>query len=617
MDHNAQFVEAQREFLSLDPLLTLLVDITEQPIQRLIENLSDTKIADRDFPARSGPKVDIIRLRSSQLRSLSQKMLGLIQRTMVLEVHIAKLRGELTVETSRKRYRQFVDSLSKEDIRRKICAEYPVLVQSCVDQADASVKFFREVMERVCWDWEEICLKFGIDRSSTLIDLVPGSGDSHNGGKSVCVLTFSDHRQLIYKPRSLKVDLSFQNLLEWFNVNGFELQHRTIKIVDKVDYGWTEFVSSYPCLNESDQALFYERLGQLLAIMYLTGTTDQHFENIVAAGEHPVSVDLETVFKPLLTSKRHTIADDVALSILADSVISVGILPAAVGDQAFDVSGIGRGGVTPFKVPSIEFRETDQIRVGRKQQYVKALNNVPSSVHGTLSGTDKGRIMVGFNNACRIAMEFKEALCCDDGPVSNFEGARVRIVLRSSLYYASLLSESTHPTLQRSSSRKERFYDDLWAESKFKAHLEKVCISERSQLLKGDIPYFSMEVDDLKLRGGDGTIIEGIVDKSGLDLTYDRIEFADEISVKRQSSFVRMALAIPAESRPLQSEFSFLSQAVHVGDILAQQMIEKDDTISWHSLNLSSEDSSKATYRIGIVGSDLYEGLAGTTLFFL
>ena len=43
---------------------------------------------------------------------------------------------------------------------------------------------------------------------------------------------------------------------------------------------------------------FYRRAGHLLCLMYVSSSTDFHDENLVACGEFPVPIDLETVFNP-------------------------------------------------------------------------------------------------------------------------------------------------------------------------------------------------------------------------------------------------------------------------------------------------------------------------------
>ena len=43
---------------------------------------------------------------------------------------------------------------------------------------------------------------------------------------------------------------------------------------------------------------FYHRQGALLALLYVLDGTDMHYENLIAVGEQPVLVDVETLFHP-------------------------------------------------------------------------------------------------------------------------------------------------------------------------------------------------------------------------------------------------------------------------------------------------------------------------------
>ena len=40
--------------------------------------------------------------------------------------------------------------------------------------------------------------------------------------------------------------------------------------------------------------IFYIRFGEILALSYILNATDLHMENLIAYGEYPVIIDLET-----------------------------------------------------------------------------------------------------------------------------------------------------------------------------------------------------------------------------------------------------------------------------------------------------------------------------------
>ena len=43
---------------------------------------------------------------------------------------------------------------------------------------------------------------------------------------------------------------------------------------------------------------YFNRCGQLVAVLYLTRTNDIHHENLIASGDQPVLIDTDTLFYP-------------------------------------------------------------------------------------------------------------------------------------------------------------------------------------------------------------------------------------------------------------------------------------------------------------------------------
>ncbi|CAM5724428.1 hypothetical protein SANTM175S_04328 [Streptomyces antimycoticus] len=62
-------------------------------------------------------------------------------------------------------------------------------------------------------------------------------------------------------------------------------------------------MTARPCAAAPDAAGFYWRTGALLALVHALRGTDFHHENIIAAGEHPVLVDLEALLHPTAPGK--------------------------------------------------------------------------------------------------------------------------------------------------------------------------------------------------------------------------------------------------------------------------------------------------------------------------
>ncbi len=96
------------------------------------------------------------------------------------------------------------------------------------------------------------------------------------------------------------------------------------------DYTVEEYIEATPCENEDQIMRYYERLGQLIAITFLLSGNDFHKENIVANGEFPYLIDLETLFNQPITIQAKDIFDYNNLRI-QDSINRTSFLPSNSG----------------------------------------------------------------------------------------------------------------------------------------------------------------------------------------------------------------------------------------------------------------------------------------------
>ena len=86
---------------------------------------------------------------------------------------------------------------------------------------------------------------------------------------------------------------------------------------------------------------FYHRQGALLALLYVLDGTDMHYENLIAVGEQPVLVDVETLFHPS-HAPAGALSRDPAYRALLSSVYRTALLPLLVSGEhgVADMSGL-------------------------------------------------------------------------------------------------------------------------------------------------------------------------------------------------------------------------------------------------------------------------------------
>lgn len=118
-------------------------------------------------------------------------------------------------------------------------------------------------------------------------------GDTHRGGRSVAKVELDNGTILYYKPHSLDKNIKYQELYNYL-CRKTGISCRTVQYLSHDSYGWEEKIENIPCKNESEVEHYYFRMGIHLFLGYALGATDLHGENIIAHGEYPVIIDMET-----------------------------------------------------------------------------------------------------------------------------------------------------------------------------------------------------------------------------------------------------------------------------------------------------------------------------------
>ena len=139
------------------------------------------------------------------------------------------------------------------------------------------------------------------------------------------------------------------SLVERLNRAAPPVELKAVRAIARDGYGWTEFIDHTGCADEEGCRRFFRRAGAWLALFHCFAATDMHQENMIAAGDHPVPIDLEMILQA--TAEEHKVQDpegqafNAAMDIVANSVMTVGLLPAY--GRSPDNSLVAIGGMTP------------------------------------------------------------------------------------------------------------------------------------------------------------------------------------------------------------------------------------------------------------------------------
>ena len=441
----------------LDPLpgeeefgfLNLAEPLVEDAIDRLrigIAEILDT------YPA---PPFDPDTIEDVLLTNLPGPLMTRIGRTLVLELNVARLQDKLEGDDAAQRFRSFIRLLCDPEFAGSMVGEYPVMarqVAQCIDQwVEVSLEFLR----RLCADWPIIVRTFDLDaETGPIIGLAGGAGDTHRSGRSVMIAEFESGFRIVYKPKGLAIDRHFIELVEWLNAAGCEPQLLMFRTIDCGDRGWAEFVERKDCANSQQVRRFYRRQGAYLGLLYVLNAGDFHFENVIASGEHPMLIDLETLMQPRFDRFEGRTADFAAQRDIAESVLSIGLLPMrlwSMGDyDGIDISGLGgaAGQLSPDRIPELTDAGTDAMRYVRNRAEISGDANRPVLDGVETSATDYvDEILEGFKSMYRLLAACKTDLLAPDSPIFAMAADEIRVLLRPTRTYGQLLYESFHPDL--------------------------------------------------------------------------------------------------------------------------------------------------------------------------
>ncbi|ABA24949.1 Lanthionine synthetase C-like protein (plasmid) [Trichormus variabilis ATCC 29413] len=576
--------------------------------------------------------IDISNIDSIFLQGLPEQLLFMLHPTLVLELNVARLQGLLTGDTAEERFSSFVQRLQTGEARLMLWQEYPVLARLIIEEIQRWVTTSLEFLQRLGDDWEEICHHFQPNNPGKLIKIQRGAGDSHHGGRSVFILEFESGWQLVYKPRSLAVDEHFQELLLWLNQQGTHPPFKTLKILNRGDYGWMEFVKAQKCTSLEEIQRFYQRQGGYLALLYVLSATDFHFENLIAVGEHPILIDLESLFHPRSHEATTTAAATLDREMIADSVLRVGLLPQLVwgNTQAagIDLSGLGgaAGQVTPERVPQLEKIGTDTMRIVRRQVVLAGSQNRPTLNEKEVNvQAYTPAITQGFTDVYRTLLQHRQELL---KILERFVADEVRVVLRPSRSYALLLRESYHPDVLRDALERDRLFDKLWVDVQNRPLLTQVIRAEHQALWQGDIPLFTTHPHSCDLWSRDTNLhLPNFFTQSGMELVHHRIQQLSERDLQRQQWFIQSALATlgintntdqhqvkhsaSISNSQIPTPHSPLTAACIIADRLELLAHKNGELINWMGVTVTNNHQ----WTLAPLGTDFYEGVPGIAFF--
>jgi class II lanthipeptide synthase len=472
-------------------------------------------------------------------RDLLRRLAEIIARVLAVEFRAFLAFGQLAgngdagvepAADARAQYRRFVLQIYEEGWA-SLFEEYCVMARLAATALLQWVDRAREFESRLFGDLPQLEEMF--NRRQPLGNVVvvePGLSDPHDGGRTVIFVEFSSGLKIVYKPRRLGLEAAYFNFAASINDFGALLPLRVLAILNKGDYGWVEFVEHRSCVGQEEIERYYRRFGNFICLVYALNGTDFHYENMIADGEYPVPIDLETIFHHRVKSAA---GGDGEINVrLRASVLSSDLLPdpVKVDHQYFDISALARSEEEEGEAEVILWKNinTDVMDYSCQRQRAQPGQNLPKLNGNVAALNDYTKLILGgFEEAYRFLQGIARELLDENGLLRSMFAHDARFIFRSTALYSLILRRALHPAYLRDGVDFGSQLDALARKSLNAADKPltwALLRAETASLWQLDIPKFTARGDENALSTGPGKLIAGCFADSAWNAARAKIE---------------------------------------------------------------------------------------------
>ncbi|MGB6542014.1 MAG: type 2 lanthipeptide synthetase LanM family protein [Xanthobacteraceae bacterium] len=533
------------------------------------------------------------------------------------------------------RYDRFVAEMRAGGFRR-LFEDKPVLLRLIACVTRQWIDTSRELVLRL--DADLGAIRRDLLRSSAdggVAGIEGDLSDPHNGGHSVQVVSFEDGSRIAYKPKDLRVDVAWHDLIERLNRADPPVELKAMRTIARAGYGWTEFVDHAAGTDREGCSRFFRRAGAWLALFHCFAATDMHQENMIAAGDHPVPIDLEMILQATADERKaqdpEGQAFGAATEIIANSVLTVGLLPAYGRTPDNKIFAVGAMTADQNAKTKLQWTNinSDEMRPAKSKEVSKTSPNLPH-VGGSYGkfGDHFGDFIAGFEEYAKFLR--RQTRSTGSGRLfDGFAGLPIRKVLRPTQFYYLLLQRlKDHRAMEDGAiwSAQADFIARLVDWDKDSNPLWPLQRRERAALLALNVPHFVSPSDSTSVEDASGFAVRTQA-IPGLDRARARAESLDEddiawqIDVIRHSTSALSRSGLPPPTPPELKEPSgpavsaaeiFTAETDRIAAELSRQAIRRGPGAAWIGLDWLGDSE---VFQLVCLGPDLYNGVSGISLF--
>lgn len=552
------------------------------------------------------------------------EMFNLTGKILALKLDDYKKTNNFNSKNSEDRFIEFLTStFNSRDSYFKFYEEFPVLAKLIVVRTNYLLNNFIQILSRLDNDYKEVKQFFSI-HNYKLSEIKLSLGDSHEQGKSVAILNF-DNIKVVYKPKNLKISLAFEEFIKWYTNKSNLLDIKLPKGIYKDNYTYNEFIEQKVCNDNFEIEKFYIRYGYLIAISYLFGINDLHLENIIANGEYPVIVDIETSFQPLNSFENYSVNYKIMNKLIIESVRNTCLLPTQLkvnnNEESVELSAfngkqvkLSKKYLMPVKINTDEFHYEKISGMYSPKGY-----NIPKNKYKYEVDIQSYRIKIleGFNEFINFILKNKKDLLKN---INIFRGLKIRCLLKGTEKYASMIRYSNHPNYNIEMKYRERLMMNLWAYP----YLDKrPILSEIKDLIFNDIPIFYSYTDSTDLIDSRGKVYQNYYKNSGFSISKNRISNLTKEVISKQQTILLISLGLvdnylnekKKDKNIIYSKlnFNYMKQSENICNKLIEDSILQGEECSFINIDCDMNNH----WQLKPCNESLYNGLSGISILFL
>ena len=548
-----------------------------------------------------------------------------------------------------------------DDRTAGLMERYPALARLLATRVECWIRTLGEFAERLAEDRDELERVFSPEsKLGPLVNGGRGVSDSHNGGRAVVICKFENGTKIVYKPRSMSIDVAWIGLVEFFNSRVEEdARLHPLQVLDKGLYGWMAFAERIACRDATELRTFFRRMGSLLGLIHMLQGNDFHLENVVAAGPDPIAIDLETISVGDGMVDYQGDEPEEALQKVEKSVLRALLLPSVMAMRGRDgVRNLGAVGVEiaakrgmskrhrRMSMINTDFQRWVQVD-GADPQLAISEQSRPTLENGTPVDSNEYRedVAEGYRITYKSILEHRNEWLSETGPLALMDDAWARVLNRATNIYYRLLLETCRGELLKSGLDRwihgQRFrvgtLRSAQADPKIAKIYNAIVNSEEEALTRGDVAYFIARGSETEYhapdyRSGEAILIpNAFLNNSATDAARMQLTRMGDDDLELQSRLIT--------SSYLTAQMA--QEGLHAGEMIDDSGVPEatidatdEEAETWVRDNLAmlrsialrdgekmnwidaEMDVASETARPSALGAGLYSGRSGLALLF-